>query len=86
VVDRDEAEMRSIVDGVTVARAGLAPLGSCAAPNQPLALSPGLDRYLGEIDEVRIYRGALPTSWFETEHANLTDPAFLSFGAAESRP
>lgn len=86
VVDRDGDELRAIVDGVVRDRVPLAPLGSCASPTNSLALSGGLDRYAGAIDEVRLYRGAPPAAWYATEFANLTDPAFLTVGVEEARP
>lgn len=86
VIDRDSGELRAMVDGIQVARTELAPLGSAASPTSALSLSPIYDPFRGVIDEVRIYRQPLPAAWFATEHANLTDPTFLSVGGAETRP
>jgi hypothetical protein len=44
-----------------------------------------VDIFKGRLDEVRIYKVALPAAWIAAEHANLAQSGAITVGARESR-
>ena len=46
----------------------------------------GTGVFKGMIDEVRLYPSALSADWIKTEHANLADNAFITFGPETTQP
>jgi MSHA biogenesis protein MshQ len=85
VVDRERSELRAYLNGVKTDVLSLGTFGAYSSSG-PLMLSSDRDPYTGDIDEVRIYRGALPAEWILTEYANVTDPAFLTVGDVQRAP
>jgi hypothetical protein len=46
----------------------------------------GAQPFRGRIDEVRIYTSTLDAAWIAAEHANLTDPSFVTVEAEQTCP
>ena len=84
VLDRSGDKATSYVDGSAVASASAMNFGSLD-PATEFCLGSANYPIEGHLDEVRIYKAALPAAWFATEHANLTNRvAFMTIGDQES--
>lgn len=85
VVDRTAQTLSTYTNGAFVESTSIADIGPLAS-NQDFTLGGGSagSWFAGAIDEARVYSAALSPAWFAVEHANLTEPGFISLGAQQA--
>ena len=74
----------TFVDGA-IAASGVFNLGSFADNADLIIGQAGTNFFQGSIDEVRVYSRTVSPEWVATEHANLTDPDFVTIGAQQAK-
>ena len=86
VVDRDANQLRVYANGMPADTADISALGPLSTAIEARIGRTDNYFYNGLIDEVRVFEGVLSPAWIAAEHANLTDPAFVTIQSQETSP
>ena len=88
VVDRQAGELRTYLDGSLAGTMSLGTLGSLSDPSQQMCIGGdqnGLNAFVGDVDEARVYTQAISPEWIRTEFANVVDrDTFVTVAAEQS--